>query len=190
MLQQRAVFFEQIKSVPLSDLVVLDESYATTQFTPLRGRALRGVRLVQRVPHGHWKLLTVLAAMTVQGVLTAASVNASTDSQLFVLFIEQALVPSLRPGQVVIMDNLAAHKVAAVRMLIEAAGCRLVYLPPYSPDYSPIEPMWSKFKTVLRTMNARSVEALNNAIGDALHTITSTDCQSYFHHCGYTLQAN
>ena len=96
-------------------------------------------------------------------------------------------MPALRPGQVVVMDNLAAHKVVGVRRLIEAAGCRLVYLPPYSPDLSPIEPAWSKLKQALRTTGARAVAALGQAIDAALATITAADCQGYFHHCGYTL---
>jgi transposase len=166
---------------------VLDESYATTKFTRLYGRSKRGVRLVGRVPHGHWKLLTIIAAMTVEGVLAAASIDASTDGDVFRLFIIDVLVPALRPGQVVVMDNLAAHKVAGIRQAIEAVGCRVIYLPPYSPDLSPIEPMWSKVKNVLRTIGARTVDTLGDAIAAALQAITPSDCQGYFGHCGYTL---
>ena len=99
MRQQREQFFTQLKDVPLRDIVVLDESYATTQFTRLRGRSLRGVRLVDRVPHGHWKLLTMLAAISIEGVVTAATIDAPTDGDVFRAFIEQALVPALRPGR-------------------------------------------------------------------------------------------
>ena len=120
---------------------MLDESYATTKFTRLRGRSRRGVRLRSHVPHGHWKLLTILAAVSVTGVVTAATVDAATDTDIFVAFVREALAPALRPGQVVVMDNLSSHHVDDVRALIERAGCRLVYLPPYSPDLSPIEPM-------------------------------------------------
>jgi transposase len=183
----RGCFFGQLEDVPLNDVVVLDESYATTQFTRLRGRAPRGERVVQRVPHGHWKTLTVLAAMTVEGVLTAAAVDAATDADVFRAFVAEALVPCLRRGQVVVMDNLAAHKVAGVREAVEAAGCRLLYLPPYSPDLSPIEPMWSKVKQALRSAAARTVEALTEAVGVALGTVTAGDCLGYFRHCGYTL---
>lgn len=185
---ERESFFEQFKDVPLSDIVVLDESYATTKFTRLYGRAERGVRLVGRVPHGHWKLLTIIAAMTVEGVLVAATVDASTDGDVFGRFIRDALAPSLRPGQVVVMDNLAAHKVKGIREAIEAVGCRVIYLPPYSPDFSPIEPMWSKAKNILRAIGARTIDALGGAITTALHAITPADCQGYFRHCGYTLQ--
>jgi transposase len=166
---------------------VLDESYATTKFARLYGRSERGRRLVGRVPHGHWKLLTIIAAMTVEGVLAAASIDASTDGNVFGEFIRDALVPSLRPGQVVVMDNLAAHKVAGIREAIEDAGCRVVYLPPYSPDFSPIEPMWSKVKQILRTISARTIASLGDAITTALNAITPTDCHGYFHHCGYPL---
>lgn len=187
MLAQREVFFEQLKDVPLSEIVVLDESYATTQFTRLRGRSTRGVRLVGRVPHGHWKLLTILAAITVEGVLAAAAVDATTDAELFRAFVDDVLVPTLRPGQVVVMDNLAAHKVSGVRTSIERAGCRLIYLPPYSPDFSPIENMWSKLKQGLRSTGARTVDTLINAIGVAFTSITAGDCLGFFRHCGYTL---
>jgi transposase len=186
-LARRESFFEELEHVPLRDVVVLDESYATTQFTRLRGRAARGVRLVDRVPHGHWKLLTVLAAITTQGVVAAATVDAATDGDVFRTFVRDALVPALRRGQVVVMDNLAAHKVAGVREMIERAGCRPVYLPPYSPDFSPIENMWSKLKQALRSRAARAVDALSEAVGAALATITTSDCSGYFRHCGYTL---
>jgi transposase len=186
-LAAREVFFEQIKDVPLKDIIVLDESYATTQFTRLRGRSRRGVRLLARVPHGHWKLLTILAAIGIEGVVTAATVDAPTDADVFATFITDALVPALRPGQVVVMDNLAAHKISRIRQTIEAAQCRLVYLPPYSPDFSPIEPMWSKLKQMLRSIAARTVGELTQAIDAAFRTISSSDCLGYFTHCGYTL---
>lgn len=148
---------------------------------------MRGVRLNARVPHGHWKRLTILAAITVEGVATAATIDAATDAEVFVTFVTEALVPVLRPGQVVVMDNLAAHKVWAVRQAIENAGCRLIYLPPYSPDFSPIEPMWSKLKAALRSTAARTVSDLIAAIDAAFTTISTNDCFGYFRHCGYTL---
>jgi transposase len=185
--EARSAFFDQIKDVPLPDLVVLDESYATTTFTRLRGRSPRGVRLVSRVPHGHWKLLTVIAAMTTKGVLCGVTVDATTDADVFGTFVRQVLVPSLRPGQVVIMDNLAAHKVGVIRQAVEAVGARVLYLPPYSPDYSPIEPMWSKVKQHLRSIGARTVATVGEAVQTALASITESDCHGYFRHCGYTL---
>lgn len=180
-------FAEQLKDVPLQDVVVLDESYATTKFTPLRGRCRRGTRLIARIPHGHWKLLSILAAISTAGVLAAASIDAATDTDVFVGFIQDALIPALRPGQVVVMDNLAAHHAAIVQRLIEQAGCRLVYLPPYSPDLSPIEPMWSQLKSYIRSDNPRTIPTLQTTIGNAFQQITAADCQAYFEQCGYTL---
>ena len=127
--------------------------------------------------------------MTLEGVAASMTVDAATDTDVFGAFVEQVLVPTLRPGQVVVMDNLAAHKVEWIRQLIEHAGCRVVYLPPYSPDLSPIEPMWSKVKQLLRSAAAQTVEALHAAVGDALSAITASDCRGYFGHCGYTLQS-
>ena len=186
----RAAFFEQIKDVPVGDIVVLDESYATTKFTRLRGRSPRGVRLRSSVPHGHWKLLTIIAAMTLRGVQASMTIDAATDTDVFGAFVQQVLAPTLRPGQVVIMDNLAAHKVGWIVEEIERAGCRVLFLPPYSPDFSPIEPMWSKVKQLLRSAAARTVEALQIAVGVALTAITESDCHGYFGHCGYTLPMN
>lgn len=186
----REVFFDQIKDVPLQDIVVLDESYATTKFTRLRGRAPRGVRLRASVPHGHWKLLTIIAAMTLRGVQASMTIDVATDTDVFGAFVEQVLVPTLRPGQVVIMDNLAAHKVGWIVAMIERVGCRVVFLPPYSPDFSPIEPMWSKVKQLLRSAAARTIEDLERAVGVALTAITESDCHGYFGHCGYTLPMN
>jgi len=180
-------FAEQLKDVPLKDVVVLDESYATTQFTRLRGRCPRHERLIAPVPHGHWKTLTMLAAITIEGVLAAASIDAATDSEVFTVFIRDVLVPTLRPGMVVVMDNLAAHKIAAIGRAIEQAKCRLVYLPPYSPDFSPIENIWSKVKQSLRSRAARVIPALGEAITAALAAVTPTDCHDCFAACGYTL---
>lgn len=187
MLAREAFFAEQLKDVPLKDVVVLDESYATTQFTRLRGRCLRHERLKAWVPHGHWKTLTMLAAITIQGIQAATSIDATTDSEVFITFIRDALLPTLRPGMVIVMDNLAAHKIAAIGQLIESVGCRLVYLPPYSPDLSPIENVWSKIKQFLRSTAARAIPALGDAITAAIATVSPSDCFNCFEACGYTL---
>lgn len=168
-------------------MVVLDESYATTTFTRLRGRCPRHQRLKAHVPGGHWKRLTILAAITVQGVLCASTIDAATDADVFRLFVNDVLAPSLRPGTVVVMDNLSSHKVAGIVHAIEKAGCRVVYLPAYSPDLSPIEPTWSKVKQKIRTIGARNVDGLHDAIGHALASITSDDCLGCFNDCGYSL---
>lgn len=188
MVEARDKFFsEQLKDVKLSEVVVLDESYATTTFTRLRGRCPRHQRLKAHVPGGHWRRLTILAAITVDGVLCASTIDASTDAEVFRMFVNQVLAPSLRPGMVVVMDNLSSHKVAGIVQAIEKAGCRLVYLPPYSPDFSPIEPTWSKLKQELRTIGARSIDELQLAIGQAINTITPDDCLGCFNDCGYSL---
>jgi transposase len=171
----------------VQDVVVIDESYATTKFTRLRGRAPRGERVVDYVPHGHWKTLTMIAAMTLGGVQAAMTVDAATDGDVFEAFVRRVLVPTLRPGQVVVMDNLASHKLARVIEPIREARCRVEFLPPYSPDFSPIEPMWSKVKQHLRTAEARTVPDLEQAVGHALAAVTPGDCHGYFEHCGYPL---
>lgn len=174
--------------MPLDKIVVLDESYATTTFTPLRGRCPRSQRLHAYVPAGHWKRLTILAAITTAGVLCAMTIDASTDAEVFRAFVDQVLVANLTAGMVVVMDNLSSHRVAAVAKSIEQAGCRVVYLPPYSPDYSPIEPVFSKLKGRLRQSGARDVPGLETAVGEALQTITADDCRNCFTDCGYTLR--
>ena len=188
MRERREAWHGRLKDVPLDQLVVIDESAAATNMTRLRGRCPGGERLVAAVPHGHWRVLTMIAAMTVRGVLTAVTVDAATDGQIFLHFVTEALVPTLRPGDVVVLDNLQAHKVKGVREAVEAAGATLLYLPPYSPDLSPIEPMWSKVKQRLRSAAARTVDALQDAVTTALRSITASDCEGFFRHCGYTLQ--
>jgi transposase len=186
--EQRAGWHEQLKDVPLDKIVVIDESAAMTNMTRLRGRCDKGQRLVWPVPHGHWKVMTMIGAMTVKGVLAAVTVDAATDGEIFRRFVSEALAPNLKPGDVVVMDNLQAHKASGVKEAIEAAGARVLYLPPYSPDFSPIEPMWSKVKQLLRSIAARTIEALREAVAAALAAITQSDCQGFFRHCGYTLQ--
>ena len=132
----------------------------------------------------------MIAAMTLGGVQASMSIDAATDTEVFVAFVEQVLVPTLRAGQVIVMDNLAVHKVSRVIELIERAKCRVLFLPPYSPDLSPIEPMWSKVKHLLRTAAARTINALELAIGLALSSVTASDCHGYFRHCGYSLGQN
>lgn len=149
------------------------------------GRCEIGVRLVTPVPQGHWKVLTTIAALTRRGILAAVTVDAATDTEVFSQFVKEALVPALRPGQVVVMDNLSSHKTAGIREAIEAVGCRALYLPPYSPDLNPIENAFSKIKSRLRTLAARTVAALGEAIQNALATITESDALGFFRHAGY-----
>lgn len=153
------------------------------------GRALRGQRVREAIPAGHWRTLTVLGALTCDGLLATMTIEAATDGEVFLAYVEQVLRPKLRPGQVVVMDNLAAHKVAGVRETIEAAGARLVYLPPYSPDFNPIEPCWGKIKQCLRALKARTLETLEQAITQALASITPDNALAWFQHCGYPSQS-
>jgi transposase len=170
-------------------LVFIDESGVTTQMSRAYGRALRGQRVREAIPAGHWRTLTVLGALTCDGLLATMTIEAATDGDVFLAYVEQVLRPKLRPGQVVVMDNLAAHKVAGVRETIEAAGARLVYLPPYSPDFNPIEPCWGKIKQCLRALKARTLETLEQAITQALASITPDNALAWFQHCGYPSQS-
>ena len=152
------------------------------------GRAARGQRVHDAVPAGHWRTLTLLGALGLGGVRAAMTVEAPTDGDVFLAYVEQVLGPRLEPGDVVVLDNLSAHKVAGVCELIEARGAQLLYLPPYSPDFNPIEPAWSKVKERLRAIKARTLPLLDDAITVALAAITPDDAAGWFHHCGYRIQ--
>lgn len=151
------------------------------------GRAPRGERVGEGTPAGHWRTLTLLGAMSLQGVIAAMTVESPTDGDVFLAYLEQVLCPRLQPGQVVVMDNLPAHKVDGVRSLIEATGAELLYLPPYSPDFNPIEQAWSKIKQQLRSAKARTLESLETATTQALAQITAPNAQAWFAHCGYAI---
>ena len=156
--------------------------------TRLRGRAPRGERLVAKVPHGHWCTTTLIGALGIDGVRCSTVVDGPVNGEIFQAFIDQVLCPQLRPGDIVAMDNLPSHKGVNVRRSIEAAGATLVYLPPYSPDLSPIEPAFSKIKQLLRGLAARTRQALWNSMQSILDSVTPSDALHYFQHCGYTLQ--
>jgi transposase len=156
--------------------------------TRLYGRAPRGERVIGAVPQNYGANVTMLAALSSQGVEAMMTIDGATDAEVFRVYVAQVLRPTLRPGDIVIMDNLRAHKAAGIRDAIEQAGAQVVYLPPYSPDLSPIERCWSKLKTALRTAQARTREALDQAIAHALATITVADARSWFHYCGYAFQ--
>jgi transposase len=174
-----------LKDVDPHRLVFLDESGTQTSMTRLRGRAPKGERVVAKVPGGHWKIVTLIGAIRTSGPFAAASIVGATDSDVFRTYIREVLTPQLQAGDVVVMDNLSPHKAPGVREAIESAGATLRYLPPYSPDFNPIEPMWSKVKGKLRSLAARTIDTLHDAIGLAMATITPNDCLSYFRHCGY-----
>jgi transposase len=149
------------------------------------GRAPVGERLVAKVPHGHWKTTTILSAIALRGPFAPAAFDGPVDRVSFRAYVEQVLAPELRPNDIVVMDNLQLHKAAGIAEAIQAAGASLLYLPPYSPDYNPIENMWSKVKTHLRSAAARTFDDLCTALADALKTITRADCQGFFSNCGY-----
>lgn len=170
----------------MKQLVFIDEFGSTTSMMRTHARSPRGKRAVCKAPAGHWKVISTIAAMTVaQGVRTAMSFEGATDTAAFLLFVEQVLLPTLHAGQVVVMDNLSAHKSAEVDRLIESRGARVLRLPPYSPDYNPIEMGISKAKNVLRKLAARTVDSVIDAIGQALSAITPTDAAHYIRHSGY-----
>jgi len=156
--------------------------------TRLRGRAPRGERLIDKTPHGHWKTTTLIAALGISGMRCSTVVDGAVNGDMFEAFVEQVLVPELRAGDVVIMDNLSSHKRQRVRELIEAARARLVFLPPYSPDLNPIELVFSKIKQSLRSLAARSRDALWSAMQKVLDAVTANDATNCFRHAGYTLQ--
>lgn len=151
------------------------------------GRAPGGERVAEATPQSHWRTLTVLGAITQKGVLASMTIEEATDGDVFLAYVEQVLCPKLEVGQLVIMDNLRAHKVAGVRERIEACGAGLIYLPPYSPDLNPIEQVWAKVKQCLRRAKARTVETLEEAVGKALNAVTAEDTTGCFAGCGYGL---
>lgn len=166
--------------------IFIDESAAKTNMTRLRGRGRRGQRVRDHAPHGHWNTTTMIASIRLDGTISCMAVDGATTRDVFREYVRQVLCPTLRPGDIVVADNLSAHKDRESEALIEARGARLDFLPPYSPDFNPIENMWSKVKTQLRSAQARTQEKLFTAIGQALQTVTSKDAAGYFFSCGYT----
>jgi len=168
--------------------VFIDETWATTNMTRLRGRAVRGQRLVEKVPHGHWKTTTLIAALDRGGMRCSMTLDGPVHGIAFEAFVQQVLLPSLNAGDIVVMDNLSSHKGQKVRQLIESAGAALLYLPPYSPDLNPIEPAISKLNQLIRSAGHRTMEGLWNDVQRMLDRITASDAAGFFRHCGYTLQ--
>ena len=167
-------------------LVFLDETGANTKMTRARGRALRGQRVVAKVPHGHWKTATFVGALRATGFTAPLVVDGPMNGEIFLAYVKQQLVPTLRPGDTVILDNLSSHKKAGVREAIEAAGASLVYLPPYSPDLNPIELAFAKLKTLLRQTAERNFGELQQALAKLLDKFSLNECLAYFRHCGYS----
>jgi len=166
-------------------LVFIDETAAKTNMARTHGYAPRGERLVAHVPYGHWHTTTFVGALRADGFIAPMVIDGAVNGELFLAYVERVLVPELRPGDVVVMDNLGSHKAAGVRRAIERAGGRLLYLPPYSPEFNPIETAFSKLKRLLRTAAERTVEGLWRAIGRLLDLFAPQECRNYFRHCGY-----
>jgi transposase len=154
--------------------------------TRLRGRAPRGVRVHASTPHGHWQTTTMISSIRLDGSTACMTVNGATDTEVFRTYVRYVLRPTLRPGDIVIMDNLSAHKSEFTLELIEQAGARVLFLPPYSPDLNPIEKMWSKVKQYLRSAEARTELNLLQTIGSALASVTAQDAMNWFASCGYS----
>ena len=185
MKQKRQDWEQCLPGLDLDRLVFFDECGVNTKMGRLYGRCPEGRRLVDSAPAGHYQTLTLMSAVRLDGVVAPMLLDGPLNASAFAGYVEDCLIPMLCPGDILIMDNLPAHKSPRITLAVERAGCSLVYLPPYSPDFNPIENMWSKVKAYLRKAKARTFDALVEALGDALRSITQTDREGYFEHCGY-----
>lgn len=184
-LKRRRDWFDGQLDLDPAKLVFIDEAGLSTKMARLRGRALRGERCRAGVPHGHWKTTTFTGALRLTGMTAPFVYDGAMNGQVFLAYVEQVLVPTLSPGDVVIMDNLPAHKAAGIRDAIEAAGASLLYLPPYSPDFNPIENAFSKLEALLRAEAERTIAALWDTVGSVLDRFTPAECANYFKAAGY-----
>src|ERR1017187_5756754 len=181
----RAGWHEQLASEAVNRLVFVDESGANTKMTRLRGRALGGQRLLARIPHGHYQTSTLIAGLRLGGACAPWLFGGAMNGEMFLAWVRQGLAPTLHTGDIVILDNLATHKIRGVRDALAAVGARLLYLPPYWPDFNPIEPMWSKIKQSLRSHAPRTEEELLRAAKSAFNSISSADCKGFFFSAQY-----
>ena len=181
----RKIWIGNQPCLDLAKLVFLDETGTSTNMTRRYGRALKGQRCVSSVPHGHWQTTTFIAGLSHDKITAAMVLDGPMTGEVFRTYINDFLCPTLKPGDVVVADNLRSHKVAGVQSAVEAVGATLVYLPPYSPDLNPIEKCFSKLKALLRKLAARTVEKLWQGIGNILDLFTAQECLNYFKSCGY-----
>jgi transposase len=186
-LTRRQTWFDRQIDLDPQQLVFIDETWASTAMTRRMGRAPVGERLRMSVPHGHWKTTTFVAGLRTDGMIAPFVLDGPITRRTFEMYVERVLVPELRPGSTVIMDNLSSHKGPAVRTMIEAAGGKVLYLPPYSPDFNPIEQAFAKLKALLRKAEARTIDALWKTIGSLIGSFSPTECQHYFDAAGYPL---
>jgi transposase len=171
-------------------LIFIDETWAKTNMVRQYGRARRGERVIDHSPHGHWQTTTLIAALDVDGIRCSAVIDGPVNRDAFEAFVQQILVPVLRPGDVVVMDNLSSHKGAQVQLLIEQAAAHVRYLPPYSPDLNPIELVFSKMKQMLRSLGSRTQEVLWHSMKSVIQAITPRDASNCFAHAGYSLHVH
>lgn len=187
MLAARRRWFDGQPDLDPRRLIFIDETGASTKMARLRGRSPRGERCRAAIPHGHWKTTTFTAGLRLDGMVAPWLLDGPMDGEAFLVYVRHVLVPTLTPGDVVVMDNLPAHKVAGVRVAIEQAGAELHYLPPYSPDFNPIEMAFAKLKAFLRKIAARTIPELWDAVAQTIDTYEPNECLSYFAHAGYDL---
>jgi transposase len=183
--RQREAWFDGQIDLDPERLVFIDETWAKTNMARAHGRAPRGERLRMGLPHGHWKTTTFVGALTMRGMIAPFVLSGAINRDAFEAYVEKVLVPELRPGDIVIIDNLSSHKGPRTRTLIETAGASLLFLPPYSPDFNPIENAFAKLKALLRKVAQRTVEGLWAAIGRIVDAFTAAECANYFSACGY-----
>jgi hypothetical protein len=184
----RGHFKKRVAAVDPTKLVFVDESGVNTSMTRTRGRAAPGERVTGAVPQGHWKTLTMIGALRLKGIAAAVTVDAATDTDVFGTFVHDALVPALQPGDVVLWDGLAPHKAQRMQREIEQARAKLIMLPPYSPDLSPIEPAWSKVKGHVRDVAPRTAQTLGHAAAEGFASVNAADARGWFKNCGYCVQ--
>ena len=185
MVLRRQAWFDAQPDLDPEKLIFIDETGASTKMARLRGRAKRGMRCRAAIPHGHWKTTTFTAGLRLRGLSAPMLLDGPMDGDAFLAYVTQVLVPELAPGDIVVMDNLPSHKVSGVRRAIEAAEATLLYLPPYSPDFNPIEMTFSKLKAILRKAAARTVDELWEVIAQSLDEFTPEECRNYFVAAGY-----
>jgi transposase len=184
--EERAEWEKLQTTFDIKRLVFIDETWTKTNMTPLRGRAEIGKRVIDDVPHGHWMTTTLMAALRLDGLTAPMVVDGAINGELFLGYVEQFLLPTLNEGDIVVMDNLSSHKVAGVKKAIESVGAKVLYLPPYSPDFNPIENVFSKLKTLVRKLKLRKQDELWRKLGERCDVFSPDECQNYFRHAGYT----
>lgn len=183
--RKRAWFWRKVKALAHERLKFIDEAGVTTVLTRRCGRAAPGERVVEAIPKNYGQTTSVVSVLGVGGVETTMVIEGAVDTLVFDAFCEQFLRPCLQSGDVIVLDNLGAHRASRIEETVRRCEAKVIWLPPYSPDFSPIEPMWAKLKTYLRTVTARTLPDLDRAIADGVKLITQSDCRGWFKHCGY-----